>query len=285
MFNFTSMPYLNLSFGPMMPLFSTSPFGFNLNGAYTSGMSIFSASPFGFNLNFQSSPMMAMPPIFSMQPLGFNSGGGISAPISIPQFTLPQFTNLNNPISQNPFNPSMNLNNNIGLNGNPNDALKILQHAMSFKDFSSARMGQIMRRDNYPYHSAWCADFVHYILGTCGANIPAWYNNIHNKAWVGNVLKAARNANAIVATRQGNSIDLSQARPGDLIIFDWEGDSLRTGNADKTDHIGIVKEVRGNTLIAIEGNNGSKVSQRTYTPQGRGCFANTRSIHTIIRVC
>jgi len=166
-----------------------------------------------------------------------------------------------------------------------NKAKKILQRALSFKDYSASKMAEIMKKADYPYHSAWCADFVSFILGTSigKENLPGWYKNIHNKAWVGNILKAARKANKIVTERQGKNIDISRAKPGDIIIFDWNGDS--TGNDDKTDHIGFVKEVKGNSLIAIEGNNGRKVSERKYTPQGNSSYTNTRSIHSIIRVC
>lgn len=170
--------------------------------------------------------------------------------------------------------------------GDPNKGRSLINYAQQFVNKTSAQMSQIMRQKGYAFHSGvWCADFVNFIVGTNpGNNAPNWYKNIHNKSWVGNVVKAARPAGKVVAERKNGKIDFSNARPGDIIIFDWEGNSYATGNDDKTDHIGLVKEVKGNSIVTIEGNNGGKVSQITYTPNGRGCFANTRSIHSVIRL-
>lgn len=169
---------------------------------------------------------------------------------------------------------------------NSGKSTQLVNYAQQFVNKSSSQMSQIMRQKGYSFHSgAWCADFVNFVVGTHeGNNSPSWYKNIRNKSWVGNVVKAARPAGKIVAERKGGKIDFSNARPGDIIIFDWEGNSYATRNDDKTDHIGLVKEVKGNSIVTIEGNNGGKVSQITYSPNGRGCFSNTRSIHSIIRL-
>ena len=167
-----------------------------------------------------------------------------------------------------------------------NKGNQLINYAQQYVNKTSAQMSQIMRQKGYSFHSgAWCADFVNFVVGTSmGNNSPDWYRNIRNKSWVGNVVKAARPVGRVVAERKGGKIDFSNVRPGDIIIFDWEGNSYATRNDDKTDHIGLVKEVNGNSITTIEGNNGGKVSQITYTPNGRGCFSNTRSIHSIIRL-
>ena len=46
--------------------------------------------------------------------------------------------------------------------------------------------------------------------------------------------------------------------PGCLIFFDWEGDGL-------SDHVGIVEEVAGTDVIAIEGNSNNRVERNTYS--------------------
>ena len=48
---------------------------------------------------------------------------------------------------------------------------------------------------------------------------------------------------------------------GDLILFNW--DDTTQPNDGEADHIGIVEQVNGNTIICIEGNYSSKVGRRT----------------------
>lgn len=48
---------------------------------------------------------------------------------------------------------------------------------------------------------------------------------------------------------------------GDLILFNWD-DSIQP-NDGSADHIGIVEQVNGSTIICIEGNYSSKVGRRT----------------------
>lgn len=48
---------------------------------------------------------------------------------------------------------------------------------------------------------------------------------------------------------------------GDIILFDW--DTKVQPNNGAPDHIGLVEQVNGNTIICIEGNKGEKVDRRT----------------------
>ena len=48
---------------------------------------------------------------------------------------------------------------------------------------------------------------------------------------------------------------------GDIILFDW--DTKAQPNNGAPDHIGLVEQVNGNTIICIEGNKGEKVDRRT----------------------
>ncbi len=61
------------------------------------------------------------------------------------------------------------------------------------------------------------------------------------------VRDAANNADAI--------IDASEVEPGDIVLFDWEGD--KTGK----DHIAIVTKIENGKVYTIEGNWGNKVCE------------------------
>ena len=50
-------------------------------------------------------------------------------------------------------------------------------------------------------------------------------------------------------------------QPGDIILFNW--DDSTQGNDGYADHIGIVEQQYGNTIVCIEGNMGGKVGRRT----------------------
>lgn len=45
---------------------------------------------------------------------------------------------------------------------------------------------------------------------------------------------------------------------GDIIFFDWESDGV-------VDHVGIVEKVEGNLVYTVEGNNGDKCVEKSYT--------------------
>lgn len=56
--------------------------------------------------------------------------------------------------------------------------------------------------------------------------------------------------------------------PGDVIFYDWQ-DSGSGDNQGSADHVGIVAEVSGDTIVVIEGNYSDQVKQRTIKRNGR----------------
>jgi peptidoglycan hydrolase-like protein with peptidoglycan-binding domain len=79
---------------------------------------------------------------------------------------------------------------------------------------------------------AWCADFVSYVTQQAGGKM----NDPYCPSVVSN-LKA-----------DGNWKGRSNPQPGDLVLFDWDGDG-------QADHIGLVEKVNGDgTIGTIEGN-------------------------------
>ena len=62
--------------------------------------------------------------------------------------------------------------------------------------------------------------------------------------------------------------DAYRPQPGDIIMYDWD-DTGAGENKGAPEHVGIVAEVKGNTLTIIEGNKGQAVATRTMTVNGR----------------
>lgn len=94
----------------------------------------------------------------------------------------------------------------------------------------------------------WCMVFVQWCCDRAGVKPPV------KTASCGALLNAARKAGEAV---------YSGYRPGDVVIYDFDGDG-------GTDHCGIVESVSGSTVIAIEGNtsvgsdsDGGEVMRRT----------------------
>lgn len=96
-----------------------------------------------------------------------------------------------------------------------------------------------------PSDLPWCVVFIWWLfkeLGAsylfCGGEKTAWCDFVRNYAI------------------QHNQWVTDNYKPGDLIMFDWDGDGV-------LDHIGLVTEVHGNALTTIEGNCGDKVATMT----------------------
>ena len=86
----------------------------------------------------------------------------------------------------------------------------------------------------------WCGAFANYVLQESGIDVPSWFKNIYNPDYCPEVANAAYNSGAV--------IDRSQAKAGDIILFDQDA------NGEK-DHIGIVTGVDADgTVHTIEGN-------------------------------
>lgn len=86
----------------------------------------------------------------------------------------------------------------------------------------------------------WCAAFVWYVMKQAGAS--ALYLDGKKSAWVPTVQQwLAKNC---------EKIPVKNAKPGDIVIFTWDGTSR--------DHIGfVVKKISDTVLETIEGNTGS----------------------------
>ena len=94
---------------------------------------------------------------------------------------------------------------------------------------------------------AWCADFATYVtkeaLRANGKSIPSGFGSSSVAG-----LKSWGQKNGRYTT------DVSQAKPGDIVIFNWS-------------HTGIVKNILADgTVVTIEGNTSDKVAERKYSP-------------------
>ena len=110
----------------------------------------------------------------------------------------------------------------------------------------------------YKWHSSsrqtgWCAAFVSYVMEQVANNtdldIPDWYEEIENQYWQVNVHRAAEKENEL--------IESNQAQPGDIVLFDYDGDGTMQ-------HIGIVYAIEGDMMYTIEGNSGNCVKVNEY---------------------
>ena len=97
----------------------------------------------------------------------------------------------------------------------------------------------------------WCAAFVEYVMENSGnyEQLPDWYKDIENKWYCPNIDNAAEKAGAV--------INGDEAKAGDIVLFDWDGDG-------KMDHVGIVVSNENGKLVTIEGNTSNKVAQKEY---------------------
>ena len=97
----------------------------------------------------------------------------------------------------------------------------------------------------------WCAAFVEYVMENSGSyeQLPDWYKDIDNKWYCPNIDNAAEKAGAV--------INGDEAKAGDIVLFDWDGDG-------SMDHVGIVVSNENGKLVTIEGNTSNKVAQKEY---------------------
>lgn len=138
----------------------------------------------------------------------------------------------------------------------------VVAHAYEFLGMSESQVESNTNDHKNLPDGLWCAAFVNEMLReTYGVeNLPAWYNNCNSNS-CSEVLRAANN-NGQAFT------DGSQAQCGDLIIFNTSRGTAR--------HIGFVVSVDADgTIHTIEGNSGSKVSERTYNIKDIGGRVNS----------
>ncbi|WP_459546246.1 CHAP domain-containing protein [Nocardia sp. X0981] len=119
-----------------------------------------------------------------------------------------------------------------------------LERGVSERGYNTAIYNDTKEKTPYNIDDAWCASFASYTWEKAGYEVH-WTNK--------NYVPAIWND----AKSMGLARHTADAQPGDMIIFDWQGD----GNPD---HIGIVKSVNGNTITTIEGNSGDRVASHTY---------------------
>ncbi len=133
------------------------------------------------------------------------------------------------------------------------DGQGAIDFAKLYDGMTQAQMAKIFEDKGYNFHAgAWCADFTRMALyeGTGRENLPEWYQNSANPAYCPTLYKEASDNGAI--------IDIKDAKPGDMVLFDWDDDGT-------SDHVGIlVSNGDGVTIKTIEGNttSNSKVASR-----------------------
>ena len=85
---------------------------------------------------------------------------------------------------------------------------------------------------------AWCCMFVSWVLAKCGV-VSRGFPSYNTDLVLGDLPK---------------TVPYEQTMPGDLIIWDWNGDGA-------TDHIGIVEHIGDYELTTIEGNHANMVER------------------------
>lgn len=130
------------------------------------------------------------------------------------------------------------------------------------------RLGQMGLSDNDSFYN-WCAANVTRILRDCGLNVPDQPLINGKPFWATVALVEAWKAWAISKGAWRNS---RLAEPGDIIIYDWDGNGV-------TDHIGIILENRSDGVLAAEGN---KNNREAIIFRGPGTFAGTIDVEKLL---
>jgi hypothetical protein len=113
------------------------------------------------------------------------------------------------------------------------------------------------------FRAPWCASFVAWSFERVGHGLSGF-----NTAYVPSYVEAAK-----AGRNRLRAVKAADARPGDLVCFDWQGDGT-------CDHIGILNSrVIGNKFTSVEGNtsvgndsNGGEVMLRERLLGNVGCF-------------
>lgn len=156
-----------------------------------------------------------------------------------------------------------------------NDVLRIAAGEIGYSRWNDPEHGTkygrwMAEQTGSPYFGAngvpFCAMFVSWVLAKAGVKCEGF-----PAAGCGTALRAAVKAGAVIA-------DKRQAKPGDIVIFDWP--TVAGGN----DHTGIVELNRGGYIQTIEGNTspGNSGSQGN----GGGVYRRTRGwsvVQAVIR--
>lgn len=106
---------------------------------------------------------------------------------------------------------------------------------------------------------AWCGDFVTDVYKRAGIPLPSMQGGCRTGfAYCPSAVNWARVHNAVVASWQ--------AKPGDLVLFDWNANG-------EADHVEMAQGHSGDQLVTVGGNSGPNggVNRHTWTaPAGRG---------------
>ncbi|GAB2695951.1 CHAP domain-containing protein [Nocardia thraciensis] len=97
----------------------------------------------------------------------------------------------------------------------------------------------------YNINDAWCASFASWAWDKAGYDV-----NWTNKNYVPAIWADAQ--------KMDLARNITEAQPGDMIIFDWNGDG-------RQDHVGIVESRDGDKITTIEGNSSDMVKRNNYT--------------------
>lgn len=102
------------------------------------------------------------------------------------------------------------------------------------------------------YTDEWCAAFVSAVAKACGMT-----DIVFPECGCERMIKLYQKAG-----RWQENDAYATPLPGDILFYDW-GDNEVGDNTGFSDHVGIIVEVKGNTMKVIEGNKSRKVDYRT----------------------
>ena len=122
-------------------------------------------------------------------------------------------------------------------------------------DLAKSQIGQTGGQPYWSYYGfggrvEWCGCFVHWCMRNTPEASSAWPDTANN-AYCPTI------ANWFKDHNQWGDKNFTDLVPGDVILFDWEGDGV-------SDHIGIVIGHDGSKVYTVEGNSNDKVALRSY---------------------
>lgn len=107
------------------------------------------------------------------------------------------------------------------------------------------------------YTDAWCATFVSAVASQLG-----YTDIIPTECSCNKMIELFKNLGVWVENENRTP------NPGDILFYDWEDDG-KGDNTGRSDHVGIVEKVEGNTITVIEGNYSNSVKRRTLAVNGK----------------
>ena len=107
------------------------------------------------------------------------------------------------------------------------------------------------------YTDEWCATFVSAVAIKCGLT-----DIIPTECSCGQMIELFKSKGC------WQEKDDYIPSPGDILFYDWEDTGIGD-NVGYPDHVGIVEEVKNNTLTVIEGNKNEVVARRILSINGK----------------